>query len=322
MALQLTGAFKRDSLANLQVRLPAIVIGGGLTGIDTATELLAYYPVQVEKILERWETLAAEQGEDALFAALRRRGGGDRARVPRARAGRPGRAGARRGARAKRPTSSAGGGLGRRLARLPQGDGGLARLPPEPRGDRSSSSRRACASSRSWRRSRCVPDARGALWRCARAVSRTAARATSVELPARTLFVAAGTSPNIIYETRAAGHVRASTRAPRASRLPRRARRRRRRQAAPRAGHRRGIGFFTSYHRDGHTVTFYGDNHPGYAGSVVKAMASAKDGYPHVAALFARDIARPRSPTDSRRATAPGGRSPASSTTSWRPTVA
>ena len=32
MALQLTGAFKRDALPNLQVRLPAVVIGGGLTG--------------------------------------------------------------------------------------------------------------------------------------------------------------------------------------------------------------------------------------------------------------------------------------------------
>ena len=52
MALQLTGAFKSDALANLQVRLPAVVIGGGLTGIDTATELLAYYPVQVEKTLD------------------------------------------------------------------------------------------------------------------------------------------------------------------------------------------------------------------------------------------------------------------------------
>ena len=61
MALQLTGAAKRDSLANLQVRLPAIVIGGGLTGIDTTTEAAAYYPVQVEKFLERWETLAAER---------------------------------------------------------------------------------------------------------------------------------------------------------------------------------------------------------------------------------------------------------------------
>ena len=62
MALQLTGAFKRTALPNLQVRLPAIVIGGGLTAIDTATELFAYYPVQVEKTLERYEKLIAEIG--------------------------------------------------------------------------------------------------------------------------------------------------------------------------------------------------------------------------------------------------------------------
>ncbi|MEE8534771.1 MAG: FAD-dependent oxidoreductase, partial [Kiloniellales bacterium] len=49
MALQLTGAAKKDSLANLQLRLPAVVIGGGLTAIDTATEAMAYYPLQVEK---------------------------------------------------------------------------------------------------------------------------------------------------------------------------------------------------------------------------------------------------------------------------------
>src|SRR6185312_54948 len=57
MGLQLTGAFKHTSIANLQVSLPAIVIGGGLTAIDTATELLAYYQVQVDKELERWEIL-------------------------------------------------------------------------------------------------------------------------------------------------------------------------------------------------------------------------------------------------------------------------
>ena len=51
MALQLTGAARRDSIANLQLRLPAVVIGGGLTAIDTATEALAYYPLQVEKFL-------------------------------------------------------------------------------------------------------------------------------------------------------------------------------------------------------------------------------------------------------------------------------
>ena len=47
MALQLTGAAKLNSIANMQLRLPVVVIGGGLTAIDTATESLAYYPVQV-----------------------------------------------------------------------------------------------------------------------------------------------------------------------------------------------------------------------------------------------------------------------------------
>ncbi len=32
-------------------------------------------------------------------------------------------------------------------------------------------------------------------------------------------------------------------------------------------------------------VSFYGDNHPRYAGSVVKAMASAREGYLRVADL-------------------------------------
>ncbi len=66
MALQLTGAAKRDSIANMQLRMPVVVIGGGLTAIDTATESLAYYVVQVEKFLARFETLALEAGEDAI----------------------------------------------------------------------------------------------------------------------------------------------------------------------------------------------------------------------------------------------------------------
>jgi NADPH-dependent glutamate synthase beta subunit-like oxidoreductase/NAD(P)H-flavin reductase len=71
MALQLTGAAKRESIANLQIRLPIVVIGGGLTAIDTATESLAYYAVQVEKFLARYEALeekprwSAEEGEIA-----------------------------------------------------------------------------------------------------------------------------------------------------------------------------------------------------------------------------------------------------------------
>jgi NADPH-dependent glutamate synthase beta subunit-like oxidoreductase/NAD(P)H-flavin reductase len=66
MALQLTGAAKADSLANMQLRLPVVVIGGGLTAIDTATESLAYYVVQVRKFLEHYEALAAEIGEHEI----------------------------------------------------------------------------------------------------------------------------------------------------------------------------------------------------------------------------------------------------------------
>jgi len=69
MALQLTGAAKPDSVANLNIRLPVVVIGGGLTAIDTATEALAYYVKQVEKFLERHEALEAD-GADALELGL------------------------------------------------------------------------------------------------------------------------------------------------------------------------------------------------------------------------------------------------------------
>lgn len=70
MALQLGNAAKASSLTNLQIRLPAVVIGGGLTGVDTATELQAYYITQVEKILTRYEELTAQYGADSILKEL------------------------------------------------------------------------------------------------------------------------------------------------------------------------------------------------------------------------------------------------------------
>ena len=70
MGLQGQGAYRKNSLTNLQVELPAVVIGGGLTAIDTATELQAYYVTQVEKVLDRYERLKRELPEEKLWAKL------------------------------------------------------------------------------------------------------------------------------------------------------------------------------------------------------------------------------------------------------------
>lgn len=70
MALQLGNAAKSSSLTNLQIRLPAVIIGGGLTGVDTATEAQAYYITQVEKMLTRFEILADKYGADTINQQL------------------------------------------------------------------------------------------------------------------------------------------------------------------------------------------------------------------------------------------------------------
>jgi NADPH-dependent glutamate synthase beta subunit-like oxidoreductase/NAD(P)H-flavin reductase len=70
MALQLGNAAKSSSLTSLQIRLPAVIIGGGLTGVDTATEAQAYYITQVEKMLARYEILANEYGADEINQQL------------------------------------------------------------------------------------------------------------------------------------------------------------------------------------------------------------------------------------------------------------
>ena len=133
MALQLTGAAKTDSLANLQVRLPVVVIGGGLTAIDTATEALAYYPLQVEKFLSRYETLVEERGEAAIRAGWTHAGSRHRGRVPGARARDPRRA---RAGRARGPQAAARGAaapVGRRHHRLSAAHDRFSELHAQPR---------------------------------------------------------------------------------------------------------------------------------------------------------------------------------------------
>jgi NAD(P)H-flavin reductase len=115
-----------------------------------------------------------------------------------------------------------------------------------------------------------------------------------VTLPARTVLVAAGTSPNTTYEKEFPGTFLRDER--RGSFLMHRAEKGpdgRLRLVAADAS-KGEEGFFTSYLKDGRTITFYGDNHPVYEGNVVKAMASAKRGHREVARLFEEEIAAQR----------------------------
>ena len=280
MALQLTGAFKRGALPNLQARLPAVVIGGGLTGIDTATELFAYYPVQVEKTLERYEILCADRGE----ASVREGYDAEELQVldeflEHGRA-----------VRAERQRAHASGEQPD-FVPLVRGWGGVTLA-----------YRKRMVDSPAYRlnHEEVVKALEEGIWFAENLDPREIitdetdqAKALvfkgpngPVELPARTILVAAGTSPNVTYEKEQPGTFQLDSK-------------RRFFQGFRAEGSGRTLslqpdssGFFTSYNNNGRLVSYYGDNHPMYAGNVVKAMASAKDGYPKVTALFADHLSR------------------------------
>lgn len=54
MNLQQGAPYLDGSNSNMQIRMPAVVIGCGLTAIDSAVELLHYYPVSVKKFAAMW----------------------------------------------------------------------------------------------------------------------------------------------------------------------------------------------------------------------------------------------------------------------------
>ena len=274
MALQLTGAFKRNALPNLQARLPAVVIGGGLTGIDTATELFAYYPIQVEKTLDRYEALVAEKGAAAVrglcdaeeLATLDEfLAHGQAVRDERMRADAAGEA------PDFVPLVRAWGGV--TLAyRKKMTDSPAYRLNHE---EVAKALEEGIWFAENLDPREIVADEHDHV-RALRLVGPSG----PVELPARTVLVAAGTSPNVIYEKER----------PRTFELDAKKRFFQGFRAENADGGLTLVpdpgGFFTSYNEKGRLISYYGDNHPAYAGNVVKAMASAKDGYGHVVALF------------------------------------
>ncbi|HEX4096382.1 MAG TPA: FAD-dependent oxidoreductase, partial [Caulobacteraceae bacterium] len=294
MALQLTGAAKTDSIANLQVRLPIAVIGGGLTAIDTATEALAYYPLQVEKFLSRYEALVAERGMAVVEA-----GWTDQDRevaaefLDHARAIRAERAAA---GRESRPA---------KLIELLRGWGGATicyrrRLIDSPsytlnHEEVAKALEEGIRFAEGLTPLEVVLDQHGSAKALMVGLDRprddhAEEFATEQALPAKTILVAAGTQPNTVLGREDPNHVEIDGRYF---------------QAFDEAGARvtperltkpAQVQVLMSVRDDGRAVSFFGDLHPSFAGNVVKAMSSAKQGYPVVSRMLARAAANEKRP--------------------------
>jgi NADPH-dependent glutamate synthase beta subunit-like oxidoreductase/NAD(P)H-flavin reductase len=287
MALQLTGAAKDESIANMQVRLPVVVIGGGLTAIDTATEALAYYPVQVEKFLTRYESLVRTIGRPAVentwsdheFLIAEEFLSHARAiRAERARAAAEQRAPA--------------------IAELLRAWGGATiayrkRLVDSPSYTLNHEEVEKALEEGIRFAEGLVPvaievDEAGHAIGLEVSVQRRAedgrwSEQSRTLMPARTILVAAGTQPNTVLAREDPAHFGldgqyfelvdeqgAAVKPLRGLAKP----------AQP--------AVVTRIRDDGRAVSFFGDLHPSYFGNVVKAMASAKQGYPIVSRMLAR----------------------------------
>ena len=101
-------------------------------------------------------------------------------------------------------------------------------------------------------------------------------------MPARTILVAAGTQPNTVLGREDPRHVTIDGKYFQAFDETGR------KVTPERVTKPSAAEVLMSLHPDGRAISFFGDLHPSFAGNVVKAMASAKQGYPVVSRLLAR----------------------------------
>lgn len=284
MALQLTGAAKATSLTNLQVRLPAVVIGGGLTGIDTATEVQVYYIAQVEKILARYETLAHAFGEARIRTQLDEESLGILEEFLE-----HGRAVRNERTRAKGANESPG------FLPLLHAWGGVTVAYRQGLNQSPAYTRNHEEITKAFEEgifyAEGLEPARADLDRFGHVQALVCRRRTQgadgtwsvtqkqVTLPARSVFVAAGATPNTIYEREYPGTfiMRGDSFLPHREEGDAL-------NAVEQNLHCKQpqFGPFTSYRKNDHRVSFLGDTHPVFHGSVVKAIASSMRTYPAI----------------------------------------
>ncbi|MEP7351926.1 MAG: FAD-dependent oxidoreductase [Acidobacteriota bacterium] len=287
MALQLTGAAKPTSVANLQLRMPVVVIGGGLTAIDTATESLAYYVVQVEKFLERYETLVAEKGEVVVRAGWNAEDTeaseeflthGRAIRAERAAAAKEGR------------TPS--------LITLLNSWGGVTmayrrRLVDAPSYTLNHEEvNLAFQEGISFAENLTPKEVELDEYGHAAALLVANSAGEVIRMPARSILVAAGTQPNTVLAREDTANVFLDGKwfqAVDEEGQP---------VSPERVAKPSVVSVLMSKRADDRAISFFGDLHPSFAGNVVKAMASAKQGYPVVTRTLARRAACAPAPQD------------------------
>jgi NAD(P)H-flavin reductase len=236
---------------------------------------LAYYPVQVEKFLKRYETLAAERGEAAVH----------RAWTPSEAATADEFIAHGRAIRAERELAQKEG-RAPHLTKLIDGWGGVTlayrrRLIDSPsytlnHEEVEKALEEGIRFAENLTPSEIVVDAYGHTG----AIRFKRGESDEIELPARAVLVAAGTKPNTVLAREDRdnfGVDGAYFQAVDEEGAPARPER----LAKPSA-----VRVLQQLRGDGRAVSFFGDLHPSFAGNVVKAMASAKQGWPVVDAML------------------------------------
>ncbi|HXA47697.1 MAG TPA: FAD-dependent oxidoreductase [Burkholderiaceae bacterium] len=287
MALQLTGAAKENSLANMQLRLPVVVIGGGLTGIDTATESLAYYPVQVEKFLHRYERLCDERGQ----AQVQARWGAEEAEIA---------AEFIRHAQAIRAERSRANAAGEQadILTLLKSWGGVTlayrkRLIDSPAYTLNHEEVEKALEEGIFYAECLSPvaievGADGAASAMRLQIQQRDddgkwSAGSEITLPAHSIFIAAGTQPNTVLAREDASHFRLDGKYFAACD-----------ENGEKCTPEKEISkpeqadILLSKQDNARFISFFGDLHPSYFGNVVKAMGSAKQGYPVVSRVLAQ----------------------------------
>lgn len=251
MSLQSAGVFKDSSLASFDVKLPAVVIGGGLTAVDTAAELMAYYPIMVKKIAKRYKELKpsslslleTERKQLEIYLEQNKEIEKEEEKAEKE---------------------------GRKVNLIPLLNkwGGVKLVYRSEM--KKSQAYRVSASElekamhkgvvfcESLKPKRFIQDKEGRV----EAVEFETPSFELIQIPTKSVFIAAGTEANTVYEKE---H-------PRTFSLTK----------EKFFSSSKEEPFFTSYQKENKKISFFGDLHPQYLGKVVKAMASAKQGFPEI----------------------------------------